>query len=347
MLRQIRSAFNSPRLCYCKYASSGSTISQTVGVGGIKLTSSGTGIGNAVMNRTFGRNAIVVASPSSADIDGGGTVSGTIPSASSFTLTTAAHNGGAADDGTAYAMVLGYDARDATRGTPTNGILTSRIGGTRLEGFVFDGATSTITVGAKNATLTKNGTGDFTLTFRNPFGTGKTVAVASCVAARVAMVESCDAKSVRIKMYVTSSAAASDATAVHVLVAGSDSNNNGEATLSMPVMSSSRKPRIFGYSVTYTTQAPAYTIGTGDATLADTAVGSATFTFTTPFARAPVVVAMPVGPALNTVKFCQINSCTATAVNVKILTAAAGAVDPDDGNGFNLIGLGWDDATEY
>ncbi len=348
MLRDIRSAFGKPRLSFCKYTTAGSSVTMTgAGVGQMKMSSSGTGICLGTFSRAYARAPIVVANPMSTDVASGGTAMGTIlPTSKTFRVTTAANNGGAADDGSAHAIILGYDSADSLRIRPTGNGLTCLVGNTRIETFLIDGANGTITTNSKGATIVKGGTGDYTLTFTKAFANSNVVAVGTCVATRVCSIASTSATSVNVKIWLTSSGAATDAT-VHLWVVGTMANNVA-ANTSTPVVNSQRKPRIFGGTVTYASGVPAWVTGSGDSTLADTATGSATFTYKTPFARAPIVIASPVGPAATTtIVMCRINSCTTTALNIQTVNAAASLTDPPDGYGFCFLGLGWDDVSEY
>lgn len=343
MLREVRSAFICPRLDWGKYTVGASTVSDNSAPGVFSLARTGTGAATATFTRAFGRTPVIVGSAASADVAAGGFVGVASPTAQSASITT--FNASASgDNGTAHIIALGYDCRDSTRYTPTTGLLHARINKTRVEGFYFTGAAGAVTIGGGFATGSKTATGVYLFTLKRPFGSSNISVVATATSAHVCMIGAVTASTIEIKTFLNNGSAA-DVTACHVLVCGTDMSSS-DASTSAPVKNSQRKPRILGFGITYSSGVPSLTIGTGDATLADTATGSATLTFTKAFARQPIVVASVLG-APGLIRYVNINSASTTATNINTKVAAGSNGDPGDGVGVNVICLGWDDVSEY
>lgn len=81
--------------------------------------------------------------------------------------------------------------------------------------------TAAITIGSKQATLTDNGTGDYTITFLQPFARSP-VAVASCqTATTYAEIKTATATAINVLTKATADNAATDAV-FHLIVQGFD-----------------------------------------------------------------------------------------------------------------------------
>ena len=345
MLREIRNAFVGPRIVTFGYTTNSNAVTQIEGVGDVKITSAATGSGVASFYRAFGRNSIVVANTSSVDVAAGGfTAMTATPSATGFTLISK-NPSNAADDGTVYGVALGFEARDATRYRKDCNVLVCRDTSMRVQAFQVNTASSgTIVINKRNATLTRNGTGDVTLAFRSAFG-NDAICIATPVGATCAVCNVAAVSATSCQIKCTNSAGSAADAVFNLLVIGDGSRNAG-AAIRGPVRSDQRLPYLFGYTVIYTSGVPAYTINSGDATLTDTATGRATFTFKEAFARESIVCAMPIS-AGTTMKRCQIDTSSSTGFEVKHFSAAPALEDPADTYGFNVIGIGFDDSTEY
>lgn len=82
--------------------------------------------------------------------------------------------------------------------------------------------TAAISIGAKQATLVDNGTGDYTLTFVQPFSRSPVVVATSATATTYCEVKTATATAINILTKATADNAATDAV-FHVIVQGFDS----------------------------------------------------------------------------------------------------------------------------
>jgi hypothetical protein len=180
-----------------------------------------------------------------------------------------------------------------------------------------------------------------TLTLRSAYAsTPVVIATPKDAACRTALVSSTDSKTVRIQVF-DKDGTAQDAI-VNVIVIG-DAQGTGERVSSTPAMSDQRKPIIFGYSLKYASGTPAIDIGTGDVTISGTT--EVTFTPTLAYAREPIICAMQIANAAS--RWCTITSAGTSTFKVKCWASGGTAVVPTDTAGFQLIGVGFDDACEY
>lgn len=347
MLREIRSPFLKPRIIPFKVTTAANVATIGNGIGDITATSDATGKAVVSVSRAFARRPIVVANASSADVAAGGYVAGvtnTFPAATGTTLYTY-DTSASGDDGSMYGIMLGYDMKDATRYGRRANVLRARRTKSAMIAFQVNTASSgTIVIGTKSASLVRNGTGDITLTFKPAFSNNAVSAIATPVSATaaVAMVASTDATSVRVKIFSTAGVAADGI--VNIIVVGNYSMT-GSCEHYAPVSSRQRKAIILGYSIVYASGAPGVDFNSGSATLTDTATGRCTFTFAQKFARETIICAMPIANAAT--RYCTIDNSASTGFEVKNWSSAPALADPSDTAGFQVIGLGFDDACEY
>ena len=349
MQREIRSSFLNPRLQAFKYTTASNVVTISQGAGAAAITSAATGSGVLTFKPGCCRRPICVANASSVDIAAGGFASGTTntyPAASGFTLKTV-NSSAVADDGTCHAVFLGYDSRDATRYSRRANAVRSSLDHTRVLAFRCNTAGSgSVSINARNVSVTSSTTGDIVLNFRTAFANSNPTVIATAVlgTGQIVMVDAVSASSVRLKSFTNGGTTAADAI-INVIVVGDSQGPGEKAGGAMPTTSDQRKPIIFGYSVIYAAGVPGYDLNSGDATLVDTSGGTTTFTFREKFAREPIICAMPI---TNTgVQCCTINTSSSTGFQVLQFSSANSLADCTNGGGFQLIGIGFDDATEY
>lgn len=334
MLRTIQSNRIRPRIL--AYSIDSSTSPATIGIGAADISSSvrnGTGDVSLVYRQPFRRAGIVVGSIGSNITDGGYFTTDTVP-----TTTTAkclSLNGGAGGvNGLSDALILGWDSDNTDLPILQN--VDAAIDNCVLIGMAVTGSSGALTIGTKDATSVRNGTGDYTLTFRKGFG--RTPIIAVCcqnAATHVAKVAAKSAESVQIKTF-TAAAAAADCN-FHIFVFGTLSRQETGRTFS-PVMTSQRKPRLIGLRIINTAGTPSASIGSNDVAVTDGGTGNYTLTFARPFKRTPIVVATASASLM-----CSTIAVSSTAVNVFVADSAGSASD----GGCDLLILGFDDASEY
>ena len=207
-----------------------------------------------------------------------------------------------------------------------------------LLGFTIDGTTSSgsITVGGSSALLTKNGTGDYTLTFKPAFG--RTPIIAATVqnaATSMIKVASKSAASINIKTF-TDAAVAADRI-FHVLVLGTLSKEE-TGRVYAPINGSQRKPRLIAVKVNYSGGVPSVSTNTSDiSAVTDNGTGDFTLTFAKPFRRAPVVVSSAEGDISTVV------SVSSTQARILVGTSNGTPFDTPA----HVVILGSDDPAQY
>lgn len=335
MLREAKNKKRAPRLIAYKFTNTGS-ITNSIGVGDVTQSRGGTGDTTTTFIEPFRRVGVSFACGDTATGANGGYVSGvTTSSTVGFQSRDA---GGTANDASAFVVSLGWASPDTSIVVPQ--LVKSSWIDPRYEVFKINTAGSgTILIGTRLARLTRNGTGDVTLTFLNSFRNNNVVAVANPNQATIiqARVDSATAAAVRIKLFNTSSAAVDGI--FNLLVVGSDSKETTYGR-ERPLQSSQRKPYIVGYRVA--AAAASLTVGSEDGSVVRNSTGDYTITFAnTQFAREPICFCMASVVSANGRG--QIASQSATSVNVKLSNQAGTAAD----SAAEVLVFGFQDASEY
>lgn len=352
MLRDVKSSFLKPRLLSLKYTTASNVVTVNEGIGSAIITSAATGSGVCTWRRAFARRPIIVANASASDVAAGGFVSGTAntyPTATGHTFLSV-NSSATADDGTTYALVLGYDTRESIRYSRRANTARGELDQSKIIAMRIDTSKTTLATGITvnnraGLVWTRNGTGDVTIQLRSAFANSSFVVVGTAVLATGQIVQPHVSASdtFQVKVFTNGGTTPADGI-VNLLIVG-DAQGKSERVPATPLVNDQRRPLIFGYSVIYAAGVPGYDLNSGDATLTDTATGRTTFTFGTAFRREPIVVAWPIP---NTgVQCCTIDTSSATAFEVKQFSAANALADCTNGGGFQLIGVGWDDPSEY
>ena len=241
------------------------------------------------------------------------------------TLTTA----GAADVGQSHSLIFGQDTAETRRSGNKDGKLFD-VRSSRKEAELVIGQVSSagaVTIGGREFTVTKNGTGDYTVTFTPGFGANPIVVATPVNAAAdgfALRVESVSETTANVLTFNDSGAAA-DA-AFNFVAMGFMDRSDYALQKGGLVGARHRKPRIVAGKVTYTAGVPAITIGTGEFTLTDVALGELTVTFDEAFARTPVVIASAADT--NTHSWVSVKANSSTAITLEVTDEAGAAADP-------------------
>lgn len=334
MLREIKTKHLRPRLLGISVNSTTPTF--TAGRADLStVTRAGTGDITVTYRTAFRRNAVVVGCAGAGVADGGYVAVNSTASNTGQQLLSL--NGGAgAADGVSDYLFLGYDS-NATDLVLSQG-LRSGIKNCALIGMKIVGATGALSIGLKDASCVRNSTGNYTLTLRRGFGeTPIVVACAENSAEAMVLVASKSASTINITAF-DFDAAAADPTAIHVFVFGTFSAQETGRSYS-PVFTTQRKPRLIATRVSYSGGTPTANINSNEiSSITDNGTGDATLNLARPFKRAPIVVATAVTTSSATVV-----SASASAVRIFVGNSGGSGVDAT----FNVIMLGFDDASEY
>ena len=338
--RDIRHAFVSPRIIPFKYTSNGASAPTKAFGGDLTLTSGG-GAGAVVfsIDKPFARNALVFASVGTDVADGGGCWESAQLTNSALTMQSV-NASGSIDDGTVYGFMLGYDSANTSHHGKKVSRLVCNRRHSRMLGFQVDTSSSgSIVINSGQATISRTGTGDVTVTLNalHAFGSTDVVVVATPLddASHRVVVESTSANTFRLKRF-DSSGTAQDGP-LNVIVIGFEQaiDHGGARSL---VKNTQLKPRVVAGKINETGGTPAVSIGTGDYTIVDDGVGTYTVTFTNAFAREPIIVATSASAS-----FCCIVNQSATGFRFRVTDAAGNASDDD----CSFFALGSDSEVIY
>lgn len=342
MLRDIKSPFLRPRLIPFTVTKS-TAYSLACGTGSVTPVAGSTGVTNLDFSTAFARTQISVVTAMSSDVASGGYAVTNMGTASRIQVGTFAP-AGTGDDGSFSGFTLGYDSPETQRCMRRANSVRSYNDAQRIEAFQVNTA-SEILIGKGRATLTINGTGDVTITLKQAFSSSAVSATATPVSATgaVCMIHSISASAIRVKCFTTAGVAA-DKT-FNIIIVGSDSISTTRGSGSI-VRTSQRKPVLFGYRIAYSSGVPDYSINSGDATLTDAGTGESAFVFRQAFRREPVIVASTIAGA-GTTRYSTITGSTSAGFTVLQFDSTPSAADPADNAGFSVVGIGFDDPSEY
>lgn len=289
-----------------------------IGSGDITFTYGDVGETTAAIKTPYRRGSVVVAGIGTDVADGGYVAlnnAATATDKDSFQLDTFAP-AGTADAGTVYGLCLGSDSNFTDNFGRDKTVVTTSAR-PRLIGFRC--SASAIVQGTRDGTFTDNGTGDFTITFRTAFGSGRVVAIPNVISATggSALVESVSATAVRIKTFNTSNVAAD--LPFTLIVMGWDTVSESW-NKRKPILNSQRKPRLMGFNITGTGTAALSFDGGGS--LTDNGTGDYSITFDKAFTRPPIVVVTG-----NASRACVQATPTTSACRVLTFNAAHSAAD--------------------
>lgn len=345
MLRTLKHAFNSPRLIGVKATSNGGSCTVNISPDDFaSAASASTGKAYLTLGDVFYRAGVNVGSPFSSNVGASGAL--LIDADPTYAVQSfKTHDGTNPDDGSFNAFILGYDSPQSDY-TPAGRqkapfAVKNSWNSARLEVFKVTphATTPVISIGAGRATLTRNGAGDYTLTFKRAFSNADVVAVPLPISATIAHhhVVSCSATAVRV--LVGASGSGSDSFPFYLVVQGSDSPEHGSRYRKATKIVD-RLPRLVAGQISWSGGTPSIVTGTGDFTIEDTGTGVLTVTYVNPFLREPFSLANQ--DAAGNVTLNAANGVATSVFNC--FNAAGAAADPAD---LHFLTIGFDDADEY
>jgi hypothetical protein len=345
MLRTLKHAINSPRLLGVK-ATTAALVS-TVNISSddvVSAVSAATGKSVLTIGDVFQRAGVVVgAAYSSLGTRPYCKISAT-PTFDTATITT--NNNNTDTDGVVNALILGYDSEESDylgyvgQQIPRFPVFNAW-NSPRIEVFKVTphATTPAINIGSGRATLTRNGVGDYTLTFKRAFASDNVVAVPTVISSSAGSAAPVSTSALAARVLCTVAGSASDAVPFYVVVQGSDNPQYG-ARHRRATKVSDRLPRLIAGRVTYSAGTPSIVLGTGDFTIADTGTGQLGVTFNNPFAREPIVIANQDLAGAVTVNA----AASVSAVQLNTFNNAAAATDAGE---LHFLVIGFDDVDEY
>lgn len=189
-----------------------------------------------------------------------------------------------------------------------------------VEPFAVQGtSTAAITLGKSRATLTDNGTGDYTITLKNPCKNTTPICFAGVLgtSAYVADIHAVTASTIQVKTYNGSSAVDAD----FCLFVFSPQSHNIRAHDYSILNAAFRRPRLHLIQVDVSGGTPALTYAPEGTTIEDTGTGVFTITFGMAFKQAPYVLpCYPAGKSAVT--------RTKTGLVLRTFNGAGSAADP-------------------
>lgn len=352
MLKCIVHEHNKPRLIGFTSSVDGST--SIIGTSSLEASSvrNGTGDHSLTFTKPFSRAPVIVSGITTSALPGGYPSLQTTPTVSSARFLTHRATDGLPSAGVIASLVLGWDSSD-TDVVSQQRLKTDRKGARLIALQVDTTAPGTISLGQGDLVLTRNGTGDVTLSFVRAFqpevSTTVTatplVAVGTAVSATPSVSvqsETTGVGSIRFKTWGPTSGAVDAVFNAFVLgfdFIGPTINNPGE------VQTAQNRPRLIAGRILISAGAPSVSIGAGDYTVADTGTGQVTVNITRPFLRAPVVIASAENSADSPGRL-TVSSSTLSSFLLNTGDAATGALtDMTSGGAIHFMALGFDDPT--
>ena len=337
MLRIIKDNYIATRVMPISASIGASAITATSGIGDYStLIRAGAGRAAATFKTPFSRVPITIGCPGAGAANGSFFANASpLVGSSEFDVLD---DSGVAANKPFFALTIGSDSKESARLKSIYSVKTT-FRKPRLLAFVVNGTgTASITVGAFQATLTDNGTGDYTLTFNNPFGTAPIVVATPLHASSTA--SSCRVQSVsptQVNILTFNGTPSASDRIFHVWVLGFDATTSA-INARRPIHTPQRKPRIIWGRVIYTGGVPSVSVNPGQVSVVDTGVGNVALTLVTPFKRAPICICS--GAQANRA---QLISATSTAVSLLSLDAEDSASD----SSIMFAILGFDDVDEF
>lgn len=352
MLREVRHPHVGLRIIPFSFTLSAGTPTLVAGLGSLAMTDGGVGVYTLTANRAFmARPGVLItrnqsslgAAEGMARFD----VRGSNSTNAAFRLNALNDDAGAAEDCGINGLIIGTDAQSNQSEdiVPYQKVKCEWDRAVIIGGSV-QGSIPQVDIGKKDFSVTKNGTGDYTVTFLRPFGSNPIITVNSWTACSCKILRDTagDLSPTQCRLLFTNidSGAAEDAI-FNIMVLGTLSTMPQHNVRSV-LQNTQRKPRLLYFEVNPSAGTSTISIGGKDATLTDNGAGDFTLTFTTPFARQPVAVAQGM-LADTTDNDAIIISQTASAIRIKCCNISGGA--GLDGEKVGVLVLGSDDATEY
>lgn len=336
MLRTIMNRHTLPRLLAFSSANDGAAVTPSFGRGYGTYTRPAAGVNRLTLAENFHRAPVLVSALGSDGALGGYPVLGADP-----TLSVLDPKGldaaGADDDSILHSLCLGHrsDSTDlyALRQSIRVGLDRPRYIGAKVTG----GAAAVYSIGYPDfLSLTVNGVGDYTLTFRKNFGLTPIVVPTLVGTAGGIKVGTVSNSSVQILTSTAAGAAAHRDFYLHIC--GTLSTHE-HFTKRRALKATHLEPELIGLHISVSGGTPSLSVGGGYGTIADDGVGEFTFTLTTtPEKKRELIV---IGNANNRV---HIANSDTNSFEIKCSDAAGTLEDPTD---VNLLVLAYGQADEF
>lgn len=299
------------------------------------------------------KQRILAVGASGADVSDGSTFSKQAPATTSTVSVAAFSDSGSIDVGTHYMLTMASRddesqiiARDYLSGSLYN--VYSRQGAARMiVGRIAESSgTYSIEYGANEFTITDNGTGDVTVTFKRGFRFNPVVVpqgIESGTTQRLARIKSISETSFTVQM--SDQSAAPQDSAFNFVAYGLDGVEVYSDGKGQPVMVNGRKPRMIWVSVDddKTTEDIGATLGTATSG----GVGLYTLTFTQPFAQTPIVLSAPENATSGNGKYQKIQSVSSTAITLRVANQSNTASDIASPGKLDYMVIGFDSPDVY
>jgi hypothetical protein len=343
MLRPIKTTVSRARLVAYS-ATTAASAANTVQVGKDEAVFTNATADNQLdvaLRNPFHRGVVAVACAGASVADGG--VARIITRSKTTLATTTVGGGNAADPGGVEVLALGFDSTLTTINANKLNMFDAVVSSFRQPMIIAGKVLSTgvKSIGGSTFTSVKNSTGNYTVTFPKGFGRNPTVVVTAVSGAEgySALVSAKTNNTFTVKTFNPSDSAAD--CAFNFIAYGSTGTHEHRMDRGPVVEVGFRKPRLLALRIPYTAGAPAIDIGAGQATVADTAEGRATITYSEAFAREPIVLASCEGTDGS---WATIHTTSSTGCLIE-MAGSTGTLD--DPTALHVIVLGSDDAAEY
>jgi hypothetical protein len=329
MLRPIKSGYIQSRLIgytATTAASAVNTIQNGVGEGTFTNASQDDRL-DLTFAHPFAQKPVQVCGAGNGIADGGvvGVFSDSFPSATA--TTTEGVTGAAGNDlGTHHSLIWGVDAVQTRRSGNKLGKLFP-VRGSKTQQVMYAGLVTSagaLSVGpSRNVSVTKNGTGDYTLSLDPGFGRDPVVLIMpfNAVDGVSGRAETVTENSVNVLTFNSADSAAD--TGFNFMILGSHQTQDYARQKGGEILTPLRRPRLIGGSISNPGGSASIDFGTGDFTLVDNGAGDYTITFDEPFEQTPVVIGEALTASSSAWVSAEAQSSTAVTLNVAIQTGSA------------------------
>lgn len=331
MLRSLKSPHIGTHIT-AGLVSTTATASMSVGAGDfLTVTRNSAGKTTLTRYRAPIRPGIVLAQAFTSIANGGYGTYDTDPSSASV-VSEFLDASGSGDDGLGFVLAVDYLNEFTDRTSPYQGV-TNTARSPRIMGFKISSAGAAAIGGTQSSSVSK-ATSVYTTTFARAFGRDCMVFCTPIAAAQKACnVTAVSASACSVATF--SSAEAAEDNSFYMLVVGWDAKDEqwgGNKRIQVPQL----KPRLETFRVSGSGTA-AIALGSTDASLVDNGTGDYSLTWTTPFAREPIVICTAKAGRAQC-----LSAATTTGVNIGSFGATGTAADDD----INVFVLGYDSSME-
>ncbi len=346
MLRTLRSPFVAPRVMPFSFSKSGSTFTDNFPGNQTTFTDGGNGLTEMAIRDPFAApSPMVFGSVVSTAATTPRYVSGRTPATDGKIRLETLSNAGANLDYPAMGFAIGQDSRYIKHTGSLLHTVNGPYAGMMMSAMYVD-TQNGVYVNTQGATVTVNGTGDWTITFPVS-GAYNLIAVAQAQggASRRAWVHSTTQNTIRVLMRNNANSAA-ESSAFNLIFIRLD--NKTCARGRKAIKTNQVQPVMLFGRIIYTAGTPSWSTtapGDGIGTIADTNTGDVTITLPTAFAglRQGVTIATP---GTDATKFCTSSSTSGSTIRIKTWTIA-GTDTPSDPDYIDFVTFLYQNTGNY